>query len=143
MYLKIRITLVLLMSALIFCFLIKTREPDIEVMQLDSGIFDLGVTVIITKDTAIAIKYVRENLDPSVVSVDFDSRATTFGTVDGKSPIIWFYTIDDTFVVTHELLHATINILQWAGIKQNDSTEEIYAYQLQYLTKQFYARRSN
>jgi hypothetical protein len=35
-------------------------------------------------------------------------------------------------------LHATISIMSWAGIPFNESTEESYAYELQYLTNQFY-----
>jgi hypothetical protein len=35
--------------------------------------------------------------------------------------------------------------MQWAGIPFTDDTEEIYAYELQYLTNQFnnHVRRSN
>jgi hypothetical protein len=29
-------------------------------------------------------------------------------------------------------------MMKWAGIELNDETEEVYTYQLQYLTKQFY-----
>jgi hypothetical protein len=29
-------------------------------------------------------------------------------------------------------------MMKWAGIELNEHTEEVYTYQLQYLTKQFY-----
>jgi len=53
-------------------------------------------------------------------------------------PIIWFSDIKDSSVVQHELLHVTIDMMKWAGIELNEHTEEVYTYQLQYLTKQFY-----
>jgi hypothetical protein len=28
--------------------------------------------------------------------------------------------------------------MQWAGVEYSDETEEVYAYQLQYLSNQFY-----
>jgi len=84
------------------------------------------------------LKYVREHLDSSAKSEDFDSRATTFTSIDGKSPIIWMPNTNDVSVVNHELLHATISIMNWAGVPLSDDTEEVYAYELQYLSKHFY-----
>lgn len=105
---------------------------------IKGGEFDLDVKVIITKDTSYALKYVREHLDSSAKSEDFDSRATTFTSIDGKSPIIWMPNTNDVSVVNHELLHATISIMNWAGVPLSDDTEEVYAYELQYLSKHFY-----
>lgn len=105
---------------------------------IPGGTFDMDVRVIITKDTAYAAKYIRENLDSSVVGGDLDCRGVTFGIVDGKAPIIWLPTADDISINNHELFHATINIMQWAGVEYSEKTEESYAYQLQYLSNQFY-----
>jgi hypothetical protein len=107
-------------------------------LTLSGGVFDLDVTVIITKDTDIALQYVQEHLDSTATLEDFNSRATTFPTQDGKSPIIWLPDTDDTSVINHELMHASIDIMRWTGMKLNDETEEAYAYEMQYLTKLFY-----
>ena len=105
---------------------------------IPAGTFDLDVQIIVTEDTAFAVKYINENFDSTIKASDLDARAVTFGTVDGKPPIVWFSDIDDSSVVQHELLHVTIDMMKWAGIELNEHTEEIYTYQLQYLTKQFY-----
>ena len=91
-----------------------------QVITLTGDTFDLDVTLLITKDTAFAAKYVRENLDSTAKSEDFDARGVTFGTIDGKSPIIWLPNTDDISVINHELLHATINILNWANVPLNN-----------------------
>jgi len=105
---------------------------------IPGGTFDMDVKVIITKDTGYAAKYIRENLDSTVVGGDLDCRGITFGIVDGKAPIIWLPTADDISINSHELFHATLNIMEWAGVPLNEHTEETYAYQMQYLTNQFY-----
>ena len=109
-----------------------------QVITLEGDTFDLNVTVLITEDTAFAAKYIRENLDSTATSNDLDARGVTYGTIDGKSPIIWLPNTDDISVVNHELLHATINILNWANVPLNNDTEEVYTYEMQHLTNEFY-----
>ena len=109
-----------------------------QVITLEGDTFDLDVTVLITEDTAFAAKYIRENLDSTAKSDDLDARGVTFGTVDGKSPIIWLPNTDDVSVINHELLHATINVMHWADIPLNNDTEEVYTYEMQHLTNEFY-----
>lgn len=106
--------------------------------ELQGDTFDMDVRVLITDDTAYAREFVREHLDSSVTTEDFNSRATTFGTKDGESPIVWFSKTDDQGVVAHELFHVTLDIMKWANIPLGDSTEEVYSYELQHLTNQFY-----
>lgn len=126
----------------IFIIYITQVHPEIttkyKIVTLNSGTFDIGVKIIVTDDTAFALKYVRENLDSTVSSQEFDARAVTFGTIDGKSPIIWMPYNTPIEVSNHELLHATINIMHWAGVPLNDTTEEVYAYEMQYLSEEFY-----
>jgi hypothetical protein len=109
-----------------------------QVITLEGDTFDLNVTVLITEDTAFAFKYVRENLDSTATSNDFDARGVTYGTVDGKSPIVWLPHTNDISVINHELLHATINIMGWAGVPLTNDTEEVYTYEMQHLTNEFY-----
>lgn len=114
--------------------------PDLtikhEIITLPPSTFDLEVKVLITDDTSFARSYVMENLDSTVDTEDFDCRASTFGTIDGKPPIIWLPYKADVSIINHELFHATVNIMHWAGILLSDQTEEAYAYQLQYLSQQ-------
>jgi hypothetical protein len=116
----------------------KPVDPPYKVYKIPAGTFDLDVDIIVTEDTAFATKYITKNFDSSIKASDLDARAVTFGTADGKPPIIWFSDIEDSSVVQHELLHVTIDMMRWAGIDLNEYTEEVYTYQLQYLTKQFY-----
>jgi hypothetical protein len=116
----------------------KAPQTNYKVYTIPAGTFDLDVQIIVTEDTAFAAKYITTNFDSSLKSPNLDARAVTFGTANGKPPIIWFSDIEDSSVVQHELLHVTIDIMKWAGIELNEHTEEVYTYQLQYLTKQFY-----
>lgn len=109
-----------------------------QVITLEGDTFDLNVKVLITEDTAWAAKYVRQNLDSTVKSDDLDARGVTFGTIDGKSPIIWLPNTDDVSVINHELLHATINVMHWADIPLNNDTEEVYTYEMQHLSNEFF-----
>jgi hypothetical protein len=116
----------------------KVPQTNYKAYTIPAGTFDLEVQIIVTEDTAFAAKYIVTNFDSSLKSPDLDARAVTFGTADGKPPIVWFSDIEDSAVVQHELLHVTIDMMKWAGIELNEHTEEVYTYQLQYLTKQFY-----
>lgn len=109
-----------------------------QIVPLSGGTFDLDVTVLVTEDTAFALKYVKENLDSTVSSDDFNSRGTTFTSVFGGNTIVWLPNTDDKAIVNHELLHATIDIMRRTGLTLTEETEEAYTYELQYLTNQFY-----
>jgi hypothetical protein len=119
-----------------------TKQDKFEIQGTS---IDLSVTILVTEDTAKAAAYVRANLDSTAKGSDFDCRGVTFPTQDGKPIIIWLPNLEDKGVISHELFHATISKMQWAGISLTDDTEEIYAYELQYLTNQFnnHVRRSN
>jgi len=116
----------------------KAPQINYKAYTIPAGTFDLEVQIIVTEDTAFAAKYIVTNFDSTIKAPDLDARAVTFGTADGKPPIVWFSDIEDSAVVQHELLHVTIDMMKWAGIELNEHTEEVYTYQLQYLTKQFY-----
>lgn len=46
----------------------------------------------------------------------------------------------DISVVSHELLHATAQVMRSRGVEFHQSSEEAYAYLLDYLTKQFWVK---
>jgi hypothetical protein len=105
---------------------------------LKGDTFDMDVKVIITDDVEFATKYVKENLDSTVKFEDFDARAVSFATVDGKEPIIWMATAEDKGVVAHEIFHTALNVMYWTGMQLNSETEEAFAYEVQHLTNSFY-----
>lgn len=109
-----------------------------QVVPLNGGTFDLDVIVLITEDTAFALRYVKKNLDSTASSDNFDSRGTTFTSINGGPTIVWLPNIDDNSIVNHEFLHATIDIMRRVGVPLTEDTEELYTYELQYLTNQFY-----
>ena len=116
----------------------------INIIHIDGGTFDMPLDIIITNDTQKALEYVKNNNDSTATIQDFDSRGLTYPVNNGRPPIVWIPKMDgspeDISILNHELLHANISILTWAGLSLSDSTEEVYAYNYQYLTKQFYGK---
>jgi len=109
-----------------------------QVYTLGGDTFDIDVTVLVTEDVAFATKYVQENLDSTVTIKDFDARAVSFPTNDGKSPIIWMADTNDQGVIAHEIFHTALNVMYWTGMELNSETEEAFAYEVQHLTNSFY-----
>ena len=111
--------------------------PVEKTFVLNGGTYGTETHVIITQDTKKALEFVRERVQMTLDSTDFDASGVTFSD-DGGNMVIWLDNAEDPGVISHELLHATFFTMLWAGIPFNDTTEESFAYQLQYLTNQFY-----
>lgn len=137
-----RIIKIIISCCTIFIISCSNNKP-IKQFELEGGALDMNVTVIITEDTSYALKYAKDNLDNTLTSDAFDGRGVTLETIDGKNIILWLPNANDKSIINHELLHASINILDWAGIQIKDSTEEILTYEMQYLSKQFYSQIDN
>jgi hypothetical protein len=139
---KTLIVIMCLTTLLTACYFMMPKDTFLttkyQVFTIKGGTFDLDVTVLITEDVAFATKYVRENLDSTVTAKDFDARAVSFPTNEGKSPIIWMATTEDKGVIAHEIFHTALNVLYWAGMELNSETEEAFAYEVQRLTDSFY-----
>jgi hypothetical protein len=140
--LKYGILFMLVIIGMIFGAYIVQTHPNIttqsKIVFIEGSTFDLDVIVLVTEDTAYAAQYVRENLDSTVTSKDFDARGVTFGPVEGKPIIIWLFDAEDKGTVAHELFHAMLYKMHWAGMELHSETEEAFAYELQYLTNEFY-----
>jgi hypothetical protein len=140
--LKYLIAFMLGIIGMIFVAYLVQNNPQITTQSktvfITGSTFDLDIIVLVTEDTAYAAQYVRENLDPTVTGKDFDARAVTFGPQEGKPIIIWLSDAEDKGVVAHEFFHATLYKMYWAGMELHSETEEAFAYELQYLTTQFY-----
>lgn len=128
--------------ATLIMFIIDSKPNQLLVkyrtFTLKGDTFDMDVKVLITEDIDFATKYVKENLDSTVKFEDFDARAVSFPTQDGKSPIIWMATTEDQGVIAHEIFHTALNIMYWTGMELNSETEEAFAYEVQHLTNSFY-----
>jgi len=140
--LKYAIAFMLVITGMIFVARLVQNNPKITAQSktvfITGSTFDLDIIVLVTEDTAYAAQYVRDNLDPTVTGRDFDARAVTFGPQEGKPIIIWLSDAEDKGVVAHEFFHATLYKMYWAGMELHSETEEAFAYELQYLTTQFY-----
>lgn len=139
---KVAIVAILILFAIFYtCFITSGKEntPTYidKTIVLNGGTYDVEIQVIVTPDVEKAFQFVIENVDMPVESKDFEASGVTFADEEGNI-VIWLDNIEDHGVISHELLHATLSIMLWAGIPLNDTTEESYAYQLQYLTNQFY-----
>jgi len=136
---------VIFMAGVIVCaiaLLLLQNTPDLtsryKVITLKGDTFDMDVKVLITEDIQFATKYVKENLDSTVKYEDFDARAVSFPTNEGRSPIIWMATAEDKGVIAHEIFHTALNVMYWTGMELNSETEEAFAYEVQHLTNSFY-----
>jgi hypothetical protein len=120
----------------------KVSFGDFRIITIEPSTFDMPVLVIITEDTIKALKFIRENNDSSAKIEYLEARGVTFPINQGKPPVIWIPHMDgspeDISILNHELLHANFSILSWAGLSLSDSTEEVYAYNYQFLIKKFY-----
>ena len=134
--------LMIIGAATLLLFIIDSKPNELLVkyrtFTLKGDTFDMDVKVIITEDIAFATDYVKKNLDSTVKFEDFDARAVSFPTQDGKSPIIWMATTEDQGVIAHEIFHTALNIMYWTGMELNSETEEAFAYEVQHLTNSFY-----
>ena len=141
------------MTRLIFIFMLliscqdkteKSSFGNFRIVNINGGTFDMPLTVLITSDLNKALNYVKLNNDSSAKISDFDARGVTFPVNDGRPPIVWIPHMDnspeDISILNHELLHANFSILNWAGVYLSDSTEEVFTYNYQFLTKQFYVQ---
>jgi hypothetical protein len=110
---------------------------DGEIFIINGGTYDVDVIVIITPDIEKAMEFVMENITTPVTPEDFQASGTTFMDEEGRI-VMWLSSSEDEGVITHELFHTTSFIMSWFDIPFDESTEHAYAYELQYLTNQFY-----
>lgn len=142
-FLKIVLVAVLVLFGIFYAFFITSEEDpaiilgDDKTFVLTGGTYDTEIHVIITPDIDKAFQFVIEHVNTPVGIEDFEANGVTFTDEEGRM-VMWLNSEEDEGVISHELLHATLSIMVWANISLNDTTEEAYAYELQYLTNQFY-----
>jgi hypothetical protein len=114
--------------------------PKIDTFTISCGTFPSDVRVLITEDTTFALKYIQRYYS-SIEAVNLrNTEAETFCLNGQEPPLIWLKCIDEEFtpVIHHELFHAISSILRYSDIQLCDSTDEVYAYELEYLSNQLY-----
>lgn len=139
---KVAIAAILILFTIFYTCFITSGKENIpkhtdEIFVLNGGTYDVEIQVIVTQDAEKALQFVVENVDMPVTPEDFEANGVTFADEEGNI-VIWLDNVEDKGVIAHELLHATVSIMVWAGIPLDENTEESYTYQLQYLTNQFY-----
>lgn len=130
-----------LSSMLLGCSSITTQQC--KTFTIEGKEFDQDVVVVVDTNIVVACNYIKNNFYKDITLADFEARGVTFPTEDGKPVVIWLPNTEDIGVNNHELMHATISIMNWAGIELSDETEEAFGYEMQYLSKEFYKNIDN
>lgn len=130
-----------LSSMLLGCSSITTQQC--KTFRIEGKEFDQDVVVVVNNDVKFAYEFIKNNYYNNILLSDFEARGVTFPTEDGKPVVIWLPNTEDIGVNNHELMHATISIMNWAGIELSDETEEAFGYEMQYLSKEFYKNIDN
>ena len=114
------------------------------IFYLEGGTFPVTTCVIITEDLKEAIRYINfvheEDSTNGIDKKQFNSSGLT-ATKEGFSPIIWLpkspKTVQELSTMVHEVSHAASYTLEYCGVLNQESTTEVYAYQVALLTEQF------
>lgn len=119
----------------------KANTQAFKSFKLDSGIFTTNISVIVSSDYIWVSNTLKEAYNIDMPSKDLiAAEGYTFST--NNSCVIWLDSVTDTpcdkAKVAHELFHATAYILSYHGVELDLSSEEVFAYELDYLTEQFY-----
>ena len=108
-----------------------TIQPIEDYRVRDGGTFSQNVYVFVSKDTAMVREY-----SPNA---DFNSEAFTVNE-DGVI-IVWFPFPPTEGLLAHEMEHATMMILSTCGVPHTGDTDEVYAYELQYLINGYHKEK--
>lgn len=126
------------MKKILFILLFITSFCKAKSFKIDGGTFDLDIYFYITDDTSLVRSKITEIVNMETDSSLFDARGLTLYNY-GYPIVVWFpKNTNDPALINHELLHVVISILNWASIPLSNDTEEIFAYELQYITNKFY-----
>lgn len=120
---------------------VSTQDRTPQSFKLDSGIFTTDITVIISSDYIWVSNTLRDNYNIEISSNDLvAAEGYTFST--NNYCVVWLDSVTDTpydkAKISHELFHTTAYILSYHGVKLDQSSEEVFAYELDHLTEQFY-----
>lgn len=103
---------------------------------IKDGMYLSDIKVFVTEDTLSVIKYLSR-YDSVYSKGDFLNRSgLTYNLYNGES-IVWI-SKNEPDLVAHELFHCSSFILSSIGLVLSDATEEVYAYHIDFLIRQYY-----
>ena len=122
------------------------EEPAVikdKTFTINGGTFNFPIQVVIMEDPNRASTIINEYTEDCVGADGFEEVAGyTFINSQGRPVAIWLSQMSDdpsdVAVANHELLHATLAIMKFSGVPLSEESEEIYGYEMQYLSNQFY-----
>lgn len=117
-------------------------------VDVKADVYDWTIKVVISSDVPKLIRYFSTKCGMGDITKDmFLSRGRFFykkHSMFWKTAFIWVPRIGNTpkdiSVMSHELLHATGYILDWAGVKYSYDNDEPFTYLLDHLTRQFWTK---
>ena len=118
--------LLLLLAILMMGVLIVTPSHKDDYYVMDTGSFNQNIYVFITEATNMVRSYSSEMV--------FDGAACT---VEGDNIMVWFPKKPDAALLAHEMQHVTYALFKNIGVPHTSDTDEVYAYEIQYLINKF------
>lgn len=119
-------------------------DSSMTVFHMDGGIYPASIDVIITVDKRDVYNYFALNGIDSTLTEDYVNSCDGITSSDGLNFTVWLESAklnpENISTVQHELFHVLRVIMDEAGIPLNEYTNEAYAYELGYLTKEFYKK---
>ena len=119
----------------------KANTQAFKSFKLDSGIFTTDISVIVSSDYIWVSNTLKEAYNIDMPSKDLVAAEGYTFSINNYC-IVWLDSVADTpydkAKVAHELFHTTAYILSYHGVKLDQSSEEVFAYELDHLTEQFY-----
>lgn len=123
---------IILVLFLTFISLILQAKEHI--FKIDGGTFDLDIYIFHTDNYNKVEEGVLLIAGDIIDSSFFNARGITLYS-KGYPIIVWFPEKVEEEVIDHEIFHIVASIMDWANIPLNYTTEEVYAYETGYLSK--------
>lgn len=128
---------------------IEYPKNYIDTFVICGGTFDLDINVLITQDTTIAVNYAKSlfNNDSNINASDFLNRGITLSSGDYTTILLWLPKIpkspEEISILNHEVFHVVRCIMLWSGTPLSEDTDEAWAYETGYISKQIYEHIQN
>lgn len=118
--------------------------PPVEIVETDAGTYEIPLYLVITKDTTAAKLTINSFFPGTDFSYSLANiEAETFF-AEGFPIVIWLQAIPSTpaeyGTFNHELFHMTSCIMQYVNIPLSEDSEEAWAYEFSYISKQFLSK---
>jgi len=126
-------------------FIVDTvNKKFFKIFTINADPYNVDVIVIMSNDTVLALNTARIILEDKDLKIgDFNVAGLTMFN-PGYPIVVWLPVIPQSVyevgTANHELTHVVTTIMLYAGIPLNYTTQEAYAYEMGYLSRQFYAK---